>query len=57
MWGENTLDKIKRRLDLVKQNINEFEGIAIEAIQRKQRHKREWGEMNRVSVNWPVGQL
>lgn len=34
MFDENTLDKIKR-LGFVKQNISEFEGVAIEAIQIK----------------------
>lgn len=34
IFGENTLDKIKR-LGFVKQNISEFEGVALEAIQIK----------------------
>ena len=35
MFGENTLDKIKRRLGFGKQDISELEGVAIEAIQIK----------------------
>ena len=53
MWDENILGRIKSRLDIEEEKMNEFEDIAIKVPKKKRRERKRI--KNHVKINYPKG--